>query len=1002
MKKSKLIVVLGMHRSGTSVITRGLQVLGVNLGSRLLPPKGDNQKGFWEDSDINAINIEMLNAMGSDWHHLAAIETEDVEVLRRQGYFLRAVKMLHEKVADAPTFAFKDPRVAKLMPFWQEVFSHCQFDVSTVVALRHPLSVARSLAARNGFDAEKSYLLWLGHVITSLPHCVGNKRVLVDYDRLMQSPDDELTRVAKCIDLKIDPSELQSYKTEFLDQGLRHTVYDLNDLLSDEQCPPIVCEIYTALLDVASDKARLEDVALQNNIMRWSEEYERLRSPLLLVDRLFIQKSERDGHLSVLNQTLAERDEQINILNQAVAAREGQILSLNQALAGRDEQINILNQAVAAREGQISSLNQAVLERDGRIAGLNRAIPEIRAGRSSRLGALLQSIAHQVYRVDAATRFGITIMQASGGPGALIKKVYKTLCCEGIRGLRLRVERVFVYYRATGQSPYMAREMPSKETPIQQIDEVTDGPLISVLLPVYNPPIAMLEAAINSVCKQTYKNWELCIVDDRSSNLGVIELLKRYAILDSRIKIRFREQNGHISAALNTALDLCKGGFVTVLDHDDMLDLSALNWVAKTIKENPLVDYIYSDEDKVSKDGLLFFGPFFKPDWSPEYFLSMMYTCHLGVYRTKLVRDIGGYRSDFDGAQDYDLALRVLMQTEKIIHIPQVLYHWRVWENSTAHSIQAKPYAENRARKALEEYLCAKEERFLIAEGPRPGHHRVVFMPNEKSLISIVIPTANGHIEIDGELENHLNAVISSIISKSTYQNYEILIVHNGNLGDEQVSTLRKFENIQLIHYEAETFSLSEKINLGCSSARGEYLVIMNDDIRVISENWLEMMLGMVQREGVGVVGPKLLFPDGTIQHAGVVLLGGLPGHAYYQWPQEAEGYALGAQVDRNYIAVTGACAMTPKWLFEDVGGYSPRYPLNYNDIDYCLKVYEKGYRSVCLAGVILTHYEGVSKEGGRSVSTSEIQKFSADWGMKYPYDPYYNPNLNQRIPYQF
>ena len=949
MKNSKLIVVLGMHRSGTSVITRGLQVLGVNLGNRFLPPKGDNQKGFWEDSDINAINIEMLNAVGSDWHHLAAIEAKNVEVLRNKGYFLRAVEMLHEKVGDAPTFAFKDPRVAKLMPFWQEVFSHCQFDVSTVMAIRHPLSVVKSLAARNGFDAEKSYLLWLGHVITSLTCGVGNKRVLVDYDRLMQSPDGELMRIAKCIDLKIDPAELQSYKTEFLEQGLRHTVYDLNDLLSDEHCPPIVREIYTALLDVASDKARLEDLALQSKITSWSNEFERLKSPLLLADRLFTQKAA----------------------------------------------------AVAERDGQIAGLHQAIAERDGQIASLNRAIQEIRASHSWRLTAPLRSIADQAYRMWAATRFGIAILQAFGGTGMLIKKAYKVLCCDGVRGLRLRIKNLWVYYKTTGQSPYTTPEIQSRGIPIQ-IDQVMDGPLISVLLPVFNTPIAMLNAAISSVCDQIYQNWELCIVDDKSSDLYIVELLKQYAILDSRIKIHFREQNGHISAALNTALNLCKGDFVTVLDHDDVLDLSALNWVAKTIKENPLVDYIYSDEDKVSKDGSLFFGPFYKPDWSPEYFLSMMYTCHLGVYRTKLIREIGGYRSDFDGAQDYDLTLRILLQTEKIIHIPQVLYHWRVWENSTAHSIEAKPYAENRARKALQEYLCAKKEKFIIDEGPRPGHHKVIFMPKEESLVSIVIPTANGYIEIDGQLENHLNAVISSIIDRSCYKNYEILIVHNGNLLDEQVSALNKFENIQLIHYEAEVFSLSEKINLGCSLANGEYLVIMNDDIRVISENWLEMMLGMVQREGVGVVGPKLLFPDGTIQHAGVVMLGGLPGHAYYQWPREAEGYALGVQVDRNYIAVTGACAMTPKWLFQDVGGYSARYPLNYNDIDYCLKVYEKGYRSVYMADVTLSHYEGVSKEGGRSVSTAEIQKFLADWGMKYRYDPYYNPNLNQQIPYQF
>lgn len=418
MKNSKLIVVLGMHRSGTSVITRGLQVLGVNLGDRFLPPKGDNQKGFWEDSDINAINIEMLNAVGSDWHHLAAIEAKDIEILRNKGYFLRAVKMLHEKVGDAPTFAFKDPRVAKLMPFWQEVFSHCQFDVSIVMAIRHPLSVAKSLAARNGFDAEKSYLLWLGHVITSLTCCVGNKRVLVDYDRLMQSPDGELTRIAKCIDLKIDPAELQSYKTEFLDQGLRHTVYDLNDLLSDEHCPSIVREIYIALLDVASDKARLEDVALQNKIAHWSDEYERLKPPLLLIDRLFTQKA---------------------AAMHAVAERDGQITNLNQVMAERDGQIASLNQVVAERDGQITVLSHAAAERNMQMAGLHSDLDEIRRSRSWRLTAPLRYVGHHARDFKRIWLFFLQPMKLNGGLVSTARKVLRIYWREGRVGVKRRV-----------------------------------------------------------------------------------------------------------------------------------------------------------------------------------------------------------------------------------------------------------------------------------------------------------------------------------------------------------------------------------------------------------------------------------------------------------------------------------------------------------------------------------------------------------------------------------
>jgi hypothetical protein len=323
MKNSKLIVVLGMHRSGTSAITRGLKVLGVELGDNLLPPvANDNETGYWEDLDLYTLNIEMLSAIGNDWHHLTPIQPDDIEGLRQKGYFLRAVELLRQKIGDAPVFGFKDPRVSKLFPFWKEVFSRCQLDVSYVLALRNPLSVIKSLAKRGGFEAEKSYLLWLGHVLVSLADRADDKLVIVDYDRLMQSPDRELLRVAKCTGLEIDHAELQKYKREFLDQELRHTVYDLNDLFLDDACPPLVQEIYSELLEVASDKKRVDDPSLQKEIAIWASEFERLKSPLVLLDRLTQAMAGRDGQIDTLNQAVADRDVQISSLNQALAEIE--------------------------------------------------------------------------------------------------------------------------------------------------------------------------------------------------------------------------------------------------------------------------------------------------------------------------------------------------------------------------------------------------------------------------------------------------------------------------------------------------------------------------------------------------------------------------------------------------------------------------------------------------------------------------------------------------------
>ena len=652
-----------------------------------------------------------------------------------------------------------------------------------------------------------------------------------------------------------------------------------------------------------------------------------------------------------------------------------------------------VTQAIAERDGQLANLNQVVAERDGQIAQIYRS-------RSWKLTFPFRFVSYQIRRVFAAYRFGFALLSSFGGLLNLVKKIANVIHRDGLRGVVFRAKNTLRYYKATGGG--ISHPSPCARLEDLDLSIVAHGPTITVIMPVYNTPIDMLSAAIMSVRDQVYKNWELIIVDDKSTNPEVAKIVKQFAANDQRIKTYFRAENGNISKALNSGINLASGEFVAVLDHDDTIDHAALYWVARSILENPSADYIYTDEDKITKDGRVCYGPFFKPDWSPEYLLAMMYTCHLAVYRTSIIRGIDGYRTEYDGAQDFDLTLRFLNRTNNVIHIPRVLYHWRVWEQSTAQSLDAKPYAEGRARKALEEFLDLRNESFVICDGPLPGHHQVKFLPKGEPLISIVIPTANGSIDINGKAERHIDAVTKGIFDKTKYTNYELIVVHNGNLLPEQEESFSGRTNLTLVHYNANKFSLSEKINLGCAHAKGEYLVIMNDDVRVISEDWLDQMTGMVQRDGVGVVGPKLLFPDETIQHAGVVLLGGLPGHAYYQWPKNSDGYALGVKVNRNYLAVTGACAITPKWLFDKVGGYSDRYPLNYNDVDYCLKLHRMGYRSVYLANVELYHYEGVSKEGGRSVSDSEIQKFLEDWGALYPNDPYYNPNLSQNAPYQF
>ena len=353
MKNSRLIVVLGMHRSGTSAITRGLQVFGVNLGGRLQAPvEGINDKGYWEDIDLGALNIEMLDAIQSDWSFIAPIEPVDVQLLSEKAYFLRALELLRQKVGDSPIFGFKDPRVARLLPFWKEVFRYLSLDASYVLALRHPLSVVKSLAKRDGFDAEKSYLLWLSHVITSLSDSAGARRVIVDYDLMMQEPDRELARIAKYLDLQVDPAESRKYREEFLDEGLRHTRYGLDDLLADDACPPLVREIYAALLDVSSDKTSIDDAALQIQMAGWFREFDRLKALLKLFDRLFRQKADLrlNTALTERGTAVAERNTAVAERNTAVAERDTAVAERDTAVAERDAMASVLRNKKAQAE----------------------------------------------------------------------------------------------------------------------------------------------------------------------------------------------------------------------------------------------------------------------------------------------------------------------------------------------------------------------------------------------------------------------------------------------------------------------------------------------------------------------------------------------------------------------------------------------------------------------------------------------------------------------------
>jgi hypothetical protein len=385
MSENQLIIVLGMHRSGTSAITRGLTTMGVDLGDNLLQPQASNSKGFWEDLDFVVFNDELLAALGQNWNSMTPIAATMVDLLRMEGYLLRAVELLRRKMAGTALLGLKDPRMAKLLPFWRAAIDYCQVRVSYVLALRHPLSVVRSLAVREGFDAEKSYLMWLGHVISALAGSGGAPRVLVDFDLLMRSPDYELNRIAARLGLAVDAEQLRIYTSDFLEQDLRHTIYELSDLSLDSCCPPLVREVYATLLNVASDKMEIDGPLLQRHIRGWTADMDRWRQSLILADRynervteverlraedcqhmeaLKEQAIERDANLASLRQEIGKRDDHIEALRQEVGERQGKSAELAQTIAERDRELEALRGDIHDRETWLAELEHAVLAKD--------------------------------------------------------------------------------------------------------------------------------------------------------------------------------------------------------------------------------------------------------------------------------------------------------------------------------------------------------------------------------------------------------------------------------------------------------------------------------------------------------------------------------------------------------------------------------------------------------------------------------------------------------------
>lgn len=516
-------------------------------------------------------------------------------------------------------------------------------------------------------------------------------------------------------------------------------------------------------------------------------------------------------------------------------------------------------------------------------------------------------------------------------------------------------------------------------------------PLISVLTPVYDTGADVLTECVQSVIDQTYDRWQLCLVDDASPSAHVWPLLQQLATLDPRIFVAQRDVNGGIVAASNDCAALASGDVISLLDHDDLLHPTALQKVADVFTTFDDVDYVYTDEDVVTLDGKRV-SPFYKPDWSPERFRCQMYTCHLSSIRRTLFDEVGGFRDGYDGSQDWDLMLRVTERARRIVHAPEVLYHWRTVPTSVLAGEDVKPYAYESAKKAIASHCERVGIDGEVVELEARGHFRVRRTIDEAPLVSIVIPTRGDAGRTWGAKRTMVTEAVRSVIDRSTYEHIEVVVVYDTVTPPEVLLDLRDIagDRLRLVEWTAP-FDFSGKCNLGAAVATGELLLFLNDDVEVITGDWLDTLTGFLREPDVGAVGCHLLFEDGRLQHGGHVHLNGDPGHLMFGQNPKSTRNRMALWLDREVAGVTAACLLTRASTFAEVGGFSPDFPNNYNDVDFNLKLRAAGYRIVVTPHARLYHFESISRDP--TVSTTETERLRARWYEQLHADPYYNRN---------
>lgn len=1021
------IIVLGMHRSGTSAVARLLNMMGAYFSPPdvAMQPDNANSKGYWEREDIRQINDQILDKLGMTWEKIAKFDnsllaSEDFSDLQ-----LEMRKVVYNLDAHRPWMA-KDPRFCLTLPLWLPLL-----EIPICIYIhRDPIQIAQSLQTRNNSSLQLGLALWEKHTIHALQTMHKLPHIVISYEEALSDPVTQVKKIyEQLVELGVQGLRLPHEQeiTAFIDPSLQHEKG--GESLQASYMTP--------------QQIKLHQLLLQGDCSQWEGEFivsphteevlshrEAVEQQLLLVKEQAIQQvasfETEHQHLQQdihnLSQHIAELEKNIAHYQHRIPVYQQQLIDMRAVLDTKlqlEQKYEVLQRQFDELRKENDSLRPLVEEVETKEASIQRLLNWIQALNHD-MNAIFNSLTWR--SGDILTQIILKLLFKQ--PGKTAKdNIAKTLQSVTKWQDEHSTHRVVtssshpplsMMDQITGAVQHGPRDhqywIKHYDSPSEQIYQDirtymagwVDPPIISIVVPVYNAPEKFLRKALDSVTSQLYPHWELCIADDASTKAHVRRVLTEYERSDKRIKVIYREKNGHISEASNSALTLVTSEFTAFMDHDDTLPRHALFWVAKDIIENPDGMLWYSDEDKIDEEGNRY-DLHFKPDWNHDLLLSYNYLNHFSVYRTSLVKQLKGFRSEYNGAQDYDFALRAIecIEPEQIHHIPRVLYHWRAISGSTAAHMDEKPYTVLAGQKAVRDYLKRQGLHAKVLDLPElAGVIRVKYqLPANPPLVSLIIPTYNGL--------SVLSCCVESILNKTTYPNYEIIIVDNRSDDDATLQYLLDLEaagKARILRYP-HPFNYPAINNMAVEHASGELVALINNDLEVITPDWLDEMVGQLLRPQVGAVGARLWYPDERLQHGGVIVgLGGVAGHSHKYLPKGDPGYFGRAAVIQNLSAVTAACLLTYKETYIKVGGLdAENLPVAFNDVDFCLKIQSEKLRIVWTPYAELYHHESASR--GQEDTPEKQARFEKEvnymkkrWYDSYlgklMYDPAYNPNL--------